>query len=560
MRIQRKKQRSSGRILFLCFATLLLLQPAGVIAQNHKPIPPERPKLIIGIVLGQMRFDYISRYWDKFGEGGFKRLINEGSYCKNAQYNYLFTQTCPGYATIATGAMPSVHGIISDQWYDRLRNKVVKCTEDETCKPVGGSFDEGHHSPVQLISSTLGDELRFSSNFQSKVISISMDPDAAVLSAGHSATAAYWYDGQTGTWMTSSYYTDSLPAWVNSFNQKKFPGLYLDRQWDPLLPASEYTASLPDNSQYELGINGQNTFPYNLALMSKQKNGRRNFNLLRYTPFGDNYTKDFAISAIMDEKLGQGDHTDLLYIGFASPEYIGKLYGANSMEMEDVFLRLDKDIEHFLNFISENIGLENTLIFLTADHGIASVPKYLEDSGVPSGVFSPNQAMTLLGSYLNILYGKGDWVKYYFNQQIFLNQLLIEDSKLSLQNVQDVVAQFMVQFSGVANTMTTTTLQRSNFTTGVYMKMLNSYNQKRTGDVILNLEPGWIEESLNATYHNSGYSYDTHVPLVWYGWKIPRKTIQQPVDMTSIAPTIANFLDILAPNGSYAMPIMDLVQ
>ena len=548
------------RLILVFLFCGIIFNSTNLQAQNRKKIPPDKPKLIVGIVLGQMRYDYLFRYWDKLGEGGFKRLVNEGTFCKDARYNYLYTQTCPGYATISTGAMPSVHGIVADQWYDRLKNKTIVCTEDDAYKTTGGSYEEGRRSPLQLLSSTIGDELRFSNNFKSKVISISLDPEPAILSAGHTATGAYWYDKENGNWITSSYYSDSLPDWVVKFNQKKFPDIYLDHQWETLLPISTYTESLADNNEYEVGINKQKTFPYNLSVLSRKTNGKRNYDLLKYTPFGNNYTKDFAISAIVSENLGKHENPDILLVGFSASEYIGKLYGANSVEMEDIFLRLDRDLEHFLSFIDENIGVENTLLFLTADHGIAYIPKYLEASGVPSGIFNQYQAMSLLGSYLNVLYGKGDWIKLYDNQQIYLNQNLIEDSKLSLESFQTTVAQFMVQFTGVANTMTTTTLQKSNFTTGIFYKMQNSYNQKRTGDVILNLEPGWIDKSDNATLPNSSYSYDAHVPLFWFGWKIPRKTIYQAVDITSIAPTISGFLDILSPNGSYATPMMEMIQ
>jgi predicted AlkP superfamily pyrophosphatase or phosphodiesterase len=551
----------SYRLLFIHFLiTYLTLVTAGLQAQNHKKIPPDKPKLIVGIVLGQMRYDYLFRYWDKLGQGGFKRLVNEGTFCKDANYNYLYTQNSPGYATISTGAMPSVHGIVADQWYDRLKNKTIICTEDDAYSTTGGSYDVGRRSPLQLLSSTIGDELRISNNFKSKVISISLDAEASILSAGHTATGAYWYDKENGNWVTSSYYADSIPAWVTKFNQKKFPDIYLDHQWETLMPISSYTESLADNSEYEVGINKQRTFPYNLSTISRKSNGKRNYDLLKYTPFGNNYTKDFAISAIVEENLGKHDYPDVILIGFSASEYIGRLYGANSVEMEDIFLRLDKDLEHFLSFIDENIGFENTLLYLTADHGIAIIPKYLEANGVPSGIFNQNQAMSLLGSYLNVLYGKGEWIKLYSNQQIYLNQNLIEDSKLSLEAFQTTVAQFMVQFTGVANTMTTSTLQKSNFTSGIFYKMQNSYNQKRTGDVILNLEPGWIDMSENATLPNSSYSYDAHVPLIWYGWKIPRKTIYQAVDITSIAPTISGFLDILSPNGSNATPMMEMIQ
>ncbi|MFW6327725.1 MAG: alkaline phosphatase family protein, partial [Bacteroidota bacterium] len=448
----------------------------------------------------------------------------------------------------------------SDEWYLWLKNQTISCTVNDKYSAVGGSYDNGRHSPENLLSSTMGDELKFSNFFKSKVVGISLDPSSAVLSAGHVADAAYWYDANNGKWITSTYYMDSLPAWVEEFNLKAFPHIYMERTWDTYLPIEEYTESLPDKNEYETGINDQITFPYDLSAISKKwRRKNKVYDLLKYTPFGNSLTKDFAINAIVEEELGKDDITDMLFVTFSSSEHVGELFGPNSVEIEDVFLRLDKDISHFMNFLDDEIGLENVLIYMTSDHGVAPVPQYLIDRGVPGGVFNRNYAMSLLSSYLNVIYGKGDWIKYYFNQQLYLNQDLIEGSELSLREFQETVAHFMLQYTGVSNVITSYTLMNTDFSGGIFKKIQNSYHQKRSGDVIINLSPGWIEKSGNVTLHNSSYVYDAHVPLIWYGWKIKRKSLYRPVSPTDIAPTIAHFLGILAPNGSTGEPIYEMI-
>ncbi|MFN8207825.1 MAG: alkaline phosphatase family protein [Bacteroidales bacterium] len=541
----------------IIYSLILLQLIPSVFAQSNKKIPPEKPRLVVGIVVSQMRYDYLFRYWDKFSEDGFRKLIGQGTFCKNVRYRNLFTLSSSGNATIATGAYPSFHGIVADEWYDRVKNKNVKCAFDDNYKAVGGSFEAGQYAPLRLITSTIGDEMHLTQP-ASKVISIATDPVQAVLSSGHTADAAYWYDSGTGQWMTSNYYLKDLPAWVQDFNNKKIPDIYLQESWNTLLPVSAYKESLPDDNPYEKGIRGKKTFPYDINLMS-MKGKKREYDLLPYTPGGMMYTRDFAVNAIVQEQLGKDDSTDLLLLNFTTPGLVGSLYGPRSVEVEDIFLRLDLELAFFLRFLEQELGMENVLIYLTADHGSAYVPGYLEEIKIPSGIFNQNQAMALLSSYLNVLYGKGEWIKLYKNQQIYLNQTLIEDSKLPLEQFQTTVANFMVQFTGVANAVTASDLQSSNFTSGILLMIQNNYNQKRSGDVFLNLEPGWMEKSENATSTNSSYAYDAHVPLMWYGWKIGRRTINTAMDPTVIAPTLASFLEILSPNGCMASPIGELV-
>ncbi len=531
----------------------------SVNAQDPR-IPSENPRLIIGIVIEQMRSDYIARFWDKFGEGGFKRLIHEGTYCRNASYDYFFTQTSPGYATIYTGTMPAYHGIVADEWYDRANSKVVRAVADESVKTVGGAFESGHYSPRNMLGTTIGDEIKLSNLRQSRIFGVSLDPVSAILPAGHMADGAFWFDVENGNWITSGYYMQDLPNWLNEENNKKLADLYLTKTWETSFPLTQYTRCLTDENAYETGIDGRIVFPYVLPDMAKSKSISARYKLLKETPFGNSLTKDMAIAAMVNENLGKDEFTDMLTISFAATEYIGNAFGPMSIELEDAFLKLDKDLEHFLNFVDDFVGKQNTLIFLTSNHGAALTPAYLAEAKAPVGNFNYNSALSLLRSYLNALYGSGEWIKGYYGQQLYLNFDLIENSKMKFEDFQNVVAQFLIQFTGVSNTLTANALQNNQFMDGFRHKMQNNYFPRRSGDVFVNLHPGWVEKSQRATSHNSAYVYDTHVPLIWYGWKVKRDMIVRPVDITDIAPTIASFMNIMVPNASTGQVITELVK
>ncbi|MDR1865185.1 MAG: alkaline phosphatase family protein [Bacteroidales bacterium] len=529
-------------------------------AQPETRIPPETPRLIIGIVVEQMRSDYIRRFWDKFGEGGFKRLIEEGAYCRNAAYSHFFTQTAVGYATIYTGAIPARHGIIADEWFDRNTQQTMTAVSDQKVKTVGGTFDAGHYSPHNLIGTTIGDEIKLSNLKQSKVFGISLEPVSAILSAGHTADGAFWFDPESGNWVSSTFYMKELPVWLQEENKKKLPDVYLQKTWEPSFPVEQYTRCLTDANPYETGIGGRIVFPYVLPDLAKNQSISARHRLLAQTPFGNSLTKDMAIAAIVNENLGKDEYTDLLTVSFTATENIGNAFGPMSIEVEDAFLKLDRELEHFLKFIDDFAGKQNTLIFLTSDHGTAQTPGYLADAKIPVSSFNSNSALSLLRSYLNALYGSGEWIKAYYGGQLYLNFELIENSKLKPEDFQHTIAQFLIQFTGVANTLTADALQTHQFIEGVRGKIQNSYFPRRSGDVFINLYPGWVEKNAGATSHNSAYNYDTQVPLLWYGWKIKRDKITSPVDMTDIAATIATFMNIAAPSAATGKTIMQLAE
>jgi len=550
------KACNMGRIFSIIIITCLI----STLNLEAQRIPPQKPKLIVGITISGMRYDYLSVYWEKFGGDGFKKMASTGANCKNARYDYMIAEPAVGYATIATGLRPDAHGIVSDYWYERGENVVRYCIDDSDQSTIGGIYGAGNFSPKNLQSRTLTDELRVLSKFKSKTIGIAMDPKAAILQTGHTASSAYWIDPSTADWISSSYYLDSLPDWVNQFNDKGFQDIYLDKTWTTLLPLSEYGESMLDNNPYEEGFNGQITFPYELPRICMKERNERDYSVLMSTPYGNTFTKDFAISAIVNEELGQDEVTDWINISFNTTKYLSERYSTWSLEIQDTYLRLDADIAHLLSFLDENIGLENVLIYLTAENAQADDPGYLAESRIPAGYFNYRSSISLLKSYLNAIYGQGDWVKFYYAKQIYLNHRLIEDSRLSLSEFQDQVVRFMMQMTGVSNAMSASILQRNNFTDGVFESIQNSYNQKRSGDVIIYLTPGWVEHSAVDLNGFSDLTFETHVPMLFYGWKINRVNIPYEVTPADIAPTIAYFLEISVPENVAGKVITDIVK
>jgi len=526
-------------------------------------LPPDKPRLVIGIVVEQLKFDQLEKFRDKLGENGIKRLINEGTYFKNASFQYMLTQSAPGHATISTGTEPSFHGITSDSWYLPLRNELIYCTNDVNVNPVGGSYESGLHSPVNLNASTFSDELELATNRKAKVFGVGLKENSAILSAGHSASAAYWFDNISGTWMTSTYYLDSLPVWVNDFNAMKFSDSYLNSTWSMLRPLKDYVDCLSDTNKFEAGFYGINYFPYDLKkIRSKASSSTRNdYSLLRETPFGNSLTTSFAIRLIENERLGKDDITDYLSICYSSTDNIGHRFGPSSVEMGDAILRLDDDVKNLLTYLIDSIGKKNVLIYFTSAHGISEIPAVLQSHRIPAGYFQQNQALQLLRSYLNAVYGEGDWVKGYSERQVFLNRTLIEDARLSLEDVQKKVARFLVQFTGVSAAYPYSAFEANDFGNGNLKRIINNFSPQRSGDVIVTLNPGWVEKDADfVTNYNSPYEYDSHVPLIWFGWTVNRSTVTRQVNMTDIAATLSSLIKVPYPNACTGDPLFELLR
>lgn len=549
-----KKKGLLFKGLFLITLLSLLYLPLSA-----QYIPPDKPRLIIGIVVEQLKYDQLEKFRDRLSENGIKKLINEGTYFKNASFEYMLTQSAPGHATISTGAEPSAHGITSDSWFIPLKNEMINCTKDNSVNPVGGSFESGLHSPVNLQASTFSDELAMASKRNSKVFGVGMNAHSAIFSAGHAATGAYWFDNITGTWMSSSYYMDKLPFWVNDFNAMSYAETYLNGVWSLYGPASNYSDCLPDSNKFEAGFNGINYFPYDLKKLRSKGGKKSDFSLLQETPFANTLTTSFAIDLIKSERLGKDDATDYISICYSATDYIGHRFGPSSVEMGDAIFRLDEDIKNLLTYLNDSIGKKNILVYFTSAHGISEIPTVLEKSRIPSGYFNQNQALQLLRSYLNAVYGEGDWVKGYSERQIFLNRTLIEDARLSLDDVQTKVARFLVQFRGVSAAYPFSAFESNDFSSGNLKKIVNNFNPQRSGDVIITLNPGWVEKDGDqVTNHNSPYDYDCHVPLIWYGWTVNRAAVTRKVNMTDIAATLSSLCKIPFPNACSGEPMIEL--
>ncbi|HEY5823458.1 MAG TPA: alkaline phosphatase family protein, partial [Cyclobacteriaceae bacterium] len=357
----------------LILSFLLLVSLNNLFAQTA-----DRPKLVVGIVVDQMRQEYLYRFDSKFGKGGFKRIIGDGFMLKNAHYNYVPTETGPGHASVYTGTTPAIHGIVANEWYDRALKKEVNCVSDDKQKTIGSESKAGEISPWRNLATTITDELELATQRRAKVIGISIKDRGAVLPAGHIPDGAYWYDPLNGNFITSTYYKAALPVWVDEFNKLKLPFKYLNQEWKTLLPIDQYKESGIDDSPYEGKFKGKEraTFPYNLKELRTTNSP---YDLVTVTPFGNDLLAEFATAALEGEELGKDDITDFLAISFSSTDKIGHFMGPNAVEVEDTYLRLDRTLEDLLNTLDSKVGKGNYTVFLTADHGVAEVPQYMTD-------------------------------------------------------------------------------------------------------------------------------------------------------------------------------------
>ena len=535
------------RILFVFLVACTFFSSASAQQSTKKP------KLVVGIIVDQMRQEYLYRFADRYVEGGFKRFTQQGFMMTNGHYNYIPTYTGPGHASVYTGATPSTHGIIANNWYVPSLKKMIYCAEDSLVSNVGGTPENGKISPRNLLTTTITDELRLSTGNRAKAIGIAIKDRGASLPVGHTGDA-YWYDDVNGDWMTSTYYHQTLPRWVADFNAKKRPDQYLTQTWNTLFPVNTYVNSLPDHNDFESPFIGKNSpsFPYVLDSLKEANGG---YGLVASTPFGNSLTLDFAMAALEGEKLGQGVVTDFLAVSFSSPDYIGHRFGPSSIEVEDTYLRLDRELAQFFSYLDQKLGKGEYLVFISADHAVAEVPTYLLSEQIPAGNFNSGMVLGQLKGFALANYGEGDWILNFSNEQIFLNHALIQAKKMNAEQMQRDLAAFVLSFAGVKEAYTASDLRRQEFTQYRPHLLQMGYNHKASGDVLLVLEPGWLVGGKRGTTHGSGYSYDTHVPIAFYGWGIKPGKSAAYAAVTDIVPTLAQLLQIRMPNGSTGQPI-----
>lgn len=538
------------------------LLSALLIAITTSLFAQDRPKLVVGIVVDQMRQDYLQRFYENFGEGGFKRLMNDGFVARNNHYNYIPTYTAPGHASIYTGTTPRYHGIISNDWYSRVLGRSVYCVGDTLSKNVGGSEDSGFISPRNLQVNTITDELKLSTNFRSKVVGISIKDRGAVLPAGHTPDGAYWFDSRTGEFMTSDFYKSELPKWVNDFNKRKAVDLYLNQTWNTSLPIEKYTQSTADNSPYERGFEGKDTptFPYDLKVL-RLKNGP--YGLIRTTPFGNSIVFDMAKAAIKGESMGTDEILDFLAVSLSSTDYIGHNFGPNSVEIQDTYIKLDQDLKSFLDHLDETVGKGNYVIFLTADHGVVSNPQFLMDHNLPAGYTDKNQVKSLFAEVTKEQFNNTEYILDVSNDQIFLDRKLIAADGKDLEEIQKIYAQTAMQVDEINEAFTATDMSRFDYTDPMRQALQNGYNRKLSGDVLVLKKAAHLSDGYDrkGTTHGSPYTYDTHVPLLFYGTGVKKGSTTNKTYITDIVPTVSMLLNISLPNGAVTgNPIEDLFE
>jgi len=543
---------------------LLALASVQVSAQSVKSVN-DQPKLVVGIVVDQMRQEYLYRFYSKYSEGGFKRLMNEGFMLKNAHYNYAPTVTGPGHASVYTGTTPAFHGIIGNDFYHKRLGKMVNCVEDPLQKPVGTEVGNGDVSPWRMLSSTITDELKLFTQKRSKVIGVSIKDRGAVLPAGHMADASYWYDGITGKFISSTYYMTKLPDWAVKFNEKALANKYLSQTWNTLLPIEQYTESGPDESPYERKVSGKlkSTFPYVLSEL-RLKNG--NYDLLTTTPFANNLLTEMAIATLVGEQMGKHEVTDFLCVSYSAPDILGHAVGPNSIELEDMYLRLDRSLEEFFVKLDQQVGAGNYTVFLTADHAVADVPQYLKDNKMPGGYFNDEYVKAKLNEFLLTYFPSKSIIANMSNHQIFLNQDAFQhDAKatgVDMFIATELIGKFLMQYDGVANYYTEAVLRQGSYDEeGDKGDIIRGYNTQRSGDIVYTLQPGWIESgSVQGTTHGTSYKYDTHVPVLFYGKGIKKGSTSQYHTITDIAPTLSILLNIKFPNSCTGQPILEILE
>lgn len=543
-----------------CLAITLLLASNVLLGQ---PSTTQTPKLVVGIVVDQMRQEYLYRFEGKFGNGGFKRLINEGFMLKNAHYNYAPTVTGPGHASIYTGTTPGIHGIIGNEYYDKFAKKMAYCVEDSTARMIG-TTSRGGRSPWRMLTTTVTDELELFTNRRAKVVGLSIKDRGAILPAGHMADAAYFPDGRGGKFITSSFYRQELPEWVNKFNALNLPAKYIEKPWTPVLPIEQYTESGPDDSPYEYKIKGKEkmTFPYNMKELVEKGGG----DVFSYSPYANDYITEFAKATLAGEQMGKDNIPDFLAISFSSTDILGHAVGPRAVELEDMYIRLDKNIEDLLKTLDKEVGAGNYTVFLSADHAVADVPQFLKDNKVPAGYFNEEYALAKLNEYLATFYPGKRLIEKISNEQVFLNHSAFDGdprtSGLDMFVVAELAGKFLMTLDGVNNYYTEAIIKQSDFEEGgIKGKIVRGHHPKRSGDLAFVLEPGWFEgNSIQGTTHGSPYTYDTHVPVLFFGQGVKQGSSAEYHRITDIAPTVSTILRIMFPNGTTGQPITELLK
>lgn len=531
---------------------------SAVYAQPTVAKTTKRPKLVVGLVIDQMRWDYLYRFDRLYSSGGFRRLLNQGYSFENTLIPYTPTYTAAGHTCVYTGSVPAIHGIVGNDWFEKTINAGMYCASDSMVAGAGTRSGAGKMSPKNMWTTTVTDELRLSNMFKSKVIGISLKDRGAILPAGHSANAAYWYDASIGKMISSTYYfkDSTLPKWVNDFNAKDLATSYMRKDWNLLMPAADYTQAANDENNFETPVSGltKSSFPHALSTLDKTK-----FSAFLYTPHGTSYSFDFAKAAIEAEKLGAGTYTDFLALSISSTDYIGHNFGPNSLEIEDTYARLDRDIASFLNYLDMKLGKGNYLFFLTADHAAAHVPGFLKEHNLPGGLFDDLTMLREINKEIETKFSVKQVIKRAYNYQFYLNDSTLEASGKQ-QEIKDFIIKELKKRPFVVYAFETARLSSETINDTQKRMMTNGYNPQRSGDIMFTVKPNYFDHGARGTTHGAWNPYDSHIPLVWFGWNIKPGETNREVYMTDIAPTVAALLNIQMPSGNVGKALTEIAK
>ncbi|RAJ96022.1 type I phosphodiesterase/nucleotide pyrophosphatase [Larkinella arboricola] len=550
----------------LYFAAFLLAPALSFGQPTVKKAAPassslSRPKLVVGIIVDQMRYDYLYRYYNKYSEGGFKRMMRDGFNARNNHYHYAATITAPGHTHVYTGSAPAISGIVGNDWYDRRLDRDMYCVEDSTVSAVtasGTPTSAGKMSPRNLLVTTVTDQLKTATQGRSKVIGVAMKDRGAILPAGHAANAAYWFDSKDGSWITSSFYMKEQPQWAKEFNARKLSDKYLTQAWETILPLDQYIESTADDTPFENPLAGEQkaVFPHQAVASLGSK-----YEALRTSPFGDVLTKEMALAALKGENMGKGTETDFLCVSFSSPDAIGHRFSPSSVEAQDEYLRLDKVIAELLTALDAQVGKGNYFTFLSADHGAADNPAYSMSLNLPGGFLDGKKVGAATEKALTDAFGPGKWISGDANGQIYLNHDLLREKKIKVADAAEAVRFALLKIPGVQDVLNLHDINGNSVPEYWLPLLRNVYHPKRSGDLYIVIQPGWLEGyQKGGTSHGTLFNYDTHVPLLFYGWGIKPGETTRRTHIADIASTVSALLHILEPSGNIGNPIAEAIK
>lgn len=531
-------------LVFILFVTVLPLNAQKL----------ARPRLVVSIVVDPLSSEWIHKYKEHFSDGGFLKLLNEGIEFKNARTDQFLASRPSSLAMLSTGAPASVHGIVGFSWYNRLRRDETFCTEDYRSTDFV-NFNQGtRHSSHHLLVTSIGDQIK--QNTLGKVISASLEPDGAILGGAHRTDGTYWFDSRSGNWTSNTRFIQKLPDWVIDFNKNNRGDNLLNSEWKLITGPNSFESAQEDSNPYEIGMFGDNTsFPYKLSRM-KRNSTEGQYEVLKHTPFGNTLLADFAIAAIQNENLGSDNETDYLNLTFTGFHKIVKHYGPDSQEAADAIVRLDLEIQHILYILEDNIGKENVIVVFTATHGSSWNVDRAMSLGLPAGKFRARNAIALLNSYLSAIYGENYWIESYIDQQFYLDHSLIDQNQIPISEIQEKSARFLTQFKGIANAYTAYQFNLMNVYAPEGSIFLDAYHVKRSGDILINLQPGWIQDGEFVSDHLSTYAYDQEIPLIFWGKELKQSVINENVSLKDIASTLCEICNLPYPSGNQGQSLL----